>query len=153
MRYGCARRSFWTVCGLTQIVGGVAAQQPDTVTLPPVVVTANRIPTTLNAVSSAVTVISAARTRLEEEGRSWGRPPRLSPLEKARVAELHGISGHADRAALLRWLGGFRAPPKKLFLSHGEEQVSLALAEHVRGSLGWDVAVPHYQDVAELEEG
>ena len=77
---------------------------------------------------------------------------RLRPV-KARVAELHGISGHADRAALLRWLGGFRAPPKKLFLSHGEEQVSLALAEHVRSSLGWDVAVPHYQDVAELEEG
>jgi DNA invertase Pin-like site-specific DNA recombinase len=32
--------------------------------------------------------ISAARARLEQEGRSWGRPPRLSPLERARVAEL-----------------------------------------------------------------
>jgi putative DNA-invertase from lambdoid prophage Rac len=32
--------------------------------------------------------IAAARIRLEEEGRSWGRPPRLSPLEKTRIAEL-----------------------------------------------------------------
>jgi len=32
--------------------------------------------------------IAAARVRLEEEGRSWGRPPRLSPLEKARILEL-----------------------------------------------------------------
>jgi DNA invertase Pin-like site-specific DNA recombinase len=32
--------------------------------------------------------IAAARTRLELEGRSWGRPPRLSALEKARISEL-----------------------------------------------------------------
>lgn len=63
MRFGCARRLFLTVCGLTQFVGGVGAQQPDTVTLPPVVVTANRIPTTVNAVSSAVTVISGESLR------------------------------------------------------------------------------------------
>ena len=29
--------------------------------------------------------ISAARTRLEAEGRAWGRPPRLSPLERTRI--------------------------------------------------------------------
>lgn len=63
MRYGCARRLFLTVCGLTQFVGGVRAQQPDTVTLPPVVVTATRVPTTVNAVSSAVTVISGESLR------------------------------------------------------------------------------------------
>src|SRR5512142_1676576 len=63
MRYGCARRLFLTLCGLTQFVGGVWAQQPDTVTLPPVVVTANRIPTTVNALSSAVTVISGESLR------------------------------------------------------------------------------------------
>jgi DNA invertase Pin-like site-specific DNA recombinase len=32
--------------------------------------------------------ISAARARLEQEGRSWGRPPRLTPLERARIADL-----------------------------------------------------------------
>ena len=32
--------------------------------------------------------IASARLRLEQEGRSWGRPPRLSALERARVAEL-----------------------------------------------------------------
>jgi metallo-beta-lactamase family protein len=71
---------------------------------------------------------------------------------RARIAELHGISGHADRSALLRWLGGFRDRPKRLFLTHGEEQVSLALAEHVRSALGWEAVVPHYQDVAELAQ-
>ncbi|MGE5745322.1 MAG: TonB-dependent receptor, partial [Gemmatimonadota bacterium] len=41
----------------------MAAQTPDTVTLPPVVVTATRIPATLNALSSAVTVISGESLR------------------------------------------------------------------------------------------
>ena len=75
-------------------------------------------------------------------GREW-------PL-KARVVELQGTSGHADRSALLRWLGVLRQPPRQLFLTHGEEQVSLALAEHLSTTLGWRVAVPHYQDCVEL---
>jgi metallo-beta-lactamase family protein len=74
---------------------------------------------------------------------------RLWPV-RARIAELHGMSGHADRSALLRWLGAFRAPPKQLFLTHGEEQVSLGFAEHLRSTLGWQVSVPEYQDTAEL---
>ena len=68
----------------------------------------------------------------------------------ARVAELHGVSGHADRATLMRWLGGFRTPPRRLFLTHGEEQVSLGLAEHIHSQLGWHVAVPEYQQTFTL---
>jgi metallo-beta-lactamase family protein len=75
-------------------------------------------------------------------GRQW-------PV-RARIAEIQGMSGHADRSALLRWLGALKTPPKRLFLTHGEQQVSLALAEHVRGTLAFDVAVPEYQDVVEL---
>jgi DNA invertase Pin-like site-specific DNA recombinase len=59
--------------------------------------------------------ISAARTRLEQEGRSWGRPPRLSPLERVRVAELRrqgktireiAIAVSAPRATVARALVG-----------------------------------------------
>src|SRR5512146_848254 len=63
MRYGFARRLCLTVCCWTQFAVAVAAQTPDTVTLPPVVVTATRIPATLNALSSAVTVISGESLR------------------------------------------------------------------------------------------
>ncbi len=75
-------------------------------------------------------------------GRSW-------PV-RARIAELQGISGHADRSALLRWLGAFNAPPKRLFLTHGEEHVSVAFAEHLSATMDWQVSVPKYQDAVEL---
>ena len=63
--------------------------------------------------------ISAARTRLEEEGRSWGRPPRLSPLERARIAELRrqgktireiAVAVSAPRATVARALSQ-KVPP------------------------------------------
>jgi len=80
--------------------------------------------------------------RVRIHGRFW-------PV-RARIAELHGLSGHADRTALLRWLGSFRAPPRRLFLTHGELQASQALADHVREAMGWQVSIPEYQEVAEL---
>jgi len=80
------------------------------------------------------------------EVRIHGRP---WPV-RARIAELQGMSGHADRSALIRWLGAFRAPPKQLFLAHGEEHVSLGFAEHLRSALSWQVSVPEYQASVEL---
>jgi len=80
-----------------------------------------------------------------EEVRIHGR---YHPL-RARVAEIRGFSGHLDRPGLIRWLGALRAPPKRLFLTHGEEESSLGLAEHLRQERGWTVDVPIFgQSVA-----
>jgi metallo-beta-lactamase family protein len=81
------------------------------------------------------------------EVRIHGRPR----LVRARVAQVHGFSGHADRTGLLRWLGHFQKPPRQLFLTHGEEEEALALADHVRDELGWNVTVPEYRQVVELD--
>lgn len=70
---------------------------------------------------------------------------------KARVVQFSGMSAHADRSALFRWMSGFTAPPKRLFLTHGEESVSLALARSVKEKLGWNVHVPAYREAVELE--
>jgi len=80
--------------------------------------------------------------RVRIHGRDW-------PV-RARIEELHGLSGHADRAALERWLGAFTTPPQRLFLTHGEPESSLALADELRKSLGWQIRVPEYREVAEL---
>jgi metallo-beta-lactamase family protein len=69
---------------------------------------------------------------------------------RARVEQIHGFSGHADREALLRWLAAFNKPPRQLFLTHGEEEAALSLADHVRDEMGWEVQVPHYQEAVEL---
>ncbi len=70
---------------------------------------------------------------------------------KAWVEQIHGFSGHADRGGLLRWLGYFKNPPRRLFLTHGEEDESLALRKSIRDELQWDVTVPEYRQTVELE--
>jgi metallo-beta-lactamase family protein len=67
-------------------------------------------------------------------------------LVRASVEEIHGFSGHADGPALMRWLSHFEKPPRHVFVTHGEEQSSLDLAEKIRQDLGWNVSVPRYQE-------
>ena len=70
---------------------------------------------------------------------------------RARIAQIYGFSGHADRSGLLRWLTNFKQPPRCTFFTHGEEQVALKLSEHVNREIGWPAVVPHYQEIVELK--
>lgn len=74
-----------------------------------------------------------------------------SRLVRARVAQIQGISGHADREGLMKWLSSFQSPPRQLFVTHGEEEVSLAFAKLVRETLNWHVTVPEYKQTVELD--
>ena len=81
-----------------------------------------------------------------EEVRLHGRLRRV----RARVEQIAGFSGHADRESLMGWLHHFGSPPQQLFLTHGEEESAQELAQQVRNELGWNVMVPEYQQVVEL---
>ena len=76
-----------------------------------------------------------------------------SRLVRARVRQIQGVSGHADRNGLLEWLNHFQQPPRQLFITHGEQQASLALAEEVRQRMGWNVSVPEYRETVALNSG
>ena len=82
----------------------------------------------------------------QEEVRLHGKQHRV----RARIAEIHGFSAHADQEDLLRWLGHFRAPPRQLFVSHGEVNASEALAGRLQRESNWLVTVPEYQQEFEL---
>ena len=81
-----------------------------------------------------------------EKVRIHGRQYRV----RARVEHLNGFSAHGDRDDLLRWLGAFRAAPRDIFLTHGEEEAARSLAKDIDEQLGWPVQVPEYLHVAEL---
>ena len=60
----------------------------------------------------------------------------------AEVAQIDTLSGHADANELIRWLSGFRIPPKKTFIVHGEPDASEALRVLIGRELGWESVVP-----------
>jgi len=57
---------------------------------------------------------------------------------RARIYTVGGLSAHADQGALLNWLKGFRTPPGKAFLIHGEAAATATFATAIRDQLGWD---------------
>jgi len=61
---------------------------------------------------------------------------------RARVFTIGGLSAHADRDALLGWLGKFRRAPRQTWVVHGEPLAAHALRDGIRKQLGWRAEVP-----------
>lgn len=70
---------------------------------------------------------------------------------KAKIHNLEGFSGHADRDGLVDWLRGFQQVPKKIFLVHGEPDAKADLAKTVQEELGLDLVVVNANSEYELE--
>ena len=68
---------------------------------------------------------------------------------KAKVFNISGMSAHADRDELLRWLSGFTSVPGQTFVVHGEKVSASALADTL-SEKGWNAAVPHYLENVKL---
>jgi len=61
---------------------------------------------------------------------------------RADLYTLGGLSAHADRDALVRWLSHFRQPPRQTFVVHGEVDTAQGFGQLLREGLGWRVEVP-----------
>lgn len=60
---------------------------------------------------------------------------------RAHVAQISGLSAHADREETLRWLRGFTTTPRQVYLVHGEPQAAEGLAQAIRAKFNWNVRV------------
>lgn len=69
---------------------------------------------------------------------------------RARISQIDGFSAHADRAGLLQWLDSLSAPPKRLFLVHGEKEAAFCLAERIHQNKGWKIEIPDYKAAHEI---
>jgi metallo-beta-lactamase family protein len=69
---------------------------------------------------------------------------------RARIERLENLSAHADSREILRWLGGFKRAPEKVFLVHGEPDAQEALKNKIVERFGWRVEIPEYLQKFEL---
>lgn len=71
----------------------------------------------------------------------------------ASIYKLGNISGHADKAGILRWLAAFAPAMKKVFVIHGEEQVALGFCQYLIKELHYPAVVPKLGESFDLLEG
>jgi len=70
---------------------------------------------------------------------------------RAKIVEIGQLSAHAGRSELVRWLGGFQAPPKQTFLVHGEPSGLNGLRDAIANQYRWpNVTIPDYLQAFDL---
>ena len=69
----------------------------------------------------------------------------------AEVVKLDSMSAHADYTEILRWLGAFKHPPRRTFVTHGEPAAADEMRRRIEETLGWHVHVPEYRESVRLQ--
>lgn len=70
---------------------------------------------------------------------------------KAKIMKMDGVSGHADKEGLVKWVSSFEPKPEKVYVVHGEDKVCEIFAEYLRKELGMDAEAPYTGSVYDVE--
>jgi metallo-beta-lactamase family protein len=70
----------------------------------------------------------------------------------AEVVQLDCMSAHADYAEILDWLRGFKRPPRRTFVTHGEPAAADEMRRRIEETLRWKVTLPDYGETVVLGE-
>jgi metallo-beta-lactamase family protein len=83
-----------------------------------------------------------------QEVKLLGEPVQVA----ARICQLSGLSGHADRDGLESWVQSFAPKPLHVFVNHGDDEVASAWAQHLTEE-GIPAEAPYNGAVYELTDG
>ena len=70
----------------------------------------------------------------------------------AEICQMPGISGHADVNGLMTWIKAFKEKPTKVFVTHGDDEVTEIFARRLQEELGLDSMAPFSGTVYDLAE-
>jgi metallo-beta-lactamase family protein len=82
-----------------------------------------------------------------EEVRLFGE---IQPV-RARIEKISGFSAHADQNELLKWISSLEKAPRKVFVTHGEEDQATAFGKFLTEKKGWNCVVPDYEQEVILD--
>ena len=68
----------------------------------------------------------------------------------AQIKQVAGLSGHADKQGLIDWISAFEEKPKKVFIVHGEDSVTMQFAETLKIEYGQRAYAPYSGSVFDL---
>lgn len=61
---------------------------------------------------------------------------------QAEICQLTGLSGHADREGLLKWINSFSPKPKRVFIVHGDDETENVFAQTLQDQ-GFAACAPY----------
>jgi len=109
-----------------------------------------RLPYERNTIVLGGFMAAGTRGRQLQDGAKYIRVHGADVPVRAAIAEASSLSGHAGHSELRRWLEPLAAP-QRVFLTHGEKESALALADELRTERGWNTHVPRLGERVELK--
>jgi metallo-beta-lactamase family protein len=156
--FGFSTRRLTMVASAQQSIELVASRQPAIVIASSGMATGGRVLHHLEATlpHEKHTVLfvgfqaQGTRGRRLLDGERTSRMKGREVLVRATIEHLDSMSAHADQSEVLRWLSGFKTPPKRTFLVHGEPGPLSALQLKVNEMPGWNAHIPAHQERVEF---
>jgi len=71
---------------------------------------------------------------------------------EAEIKILPGTSGHADDKGLMKWMSAFTSKPARVFVNHGDDEVTEFFAKRLRDELKYDAVAPFSGTVYDLKD-
>ena len=69
---------------------------------------------------------------------------------QAEICVLNGLSGHADHDGLLKWISSFTKKPSRVFVNHGDPEISQAFADELSNDHNYNSFAPYSGTVFDL---
>lgn len=63
---------------------------------------------------------------------------------RAQIKSINSMSAHADYQEMLNWLGNFKHAPRKVFITHGDQEATQALKNKIEQKFNWSCVIPEY---------
>ena len=63
-------------------------------------------------------------------------------LVRAKIVQMEGMSGHADKNGLLHWIESFKQKPEQVFVVHGDDEVAASFAQCLSEEHGFKADAP-----------
>jgi metallo-beta-lactamase family protein len=82
-----------------------------------------------------------------EEIRLFGKK---FPL-KMKVKRIEGFSAHAGKDELFDWIMNIKKAPRRIFITHGEENAAEHFSKYLHENTSWNTFVPEYKDSVILD--
>ncbi len=72
---------------------------------------------------------------------------------RAKILQMDGFSGHADKEGLLEWIHGFTEKPRQVFVVHGDDETTSAFADCLSEEHGIKAMAPYSGTKYDLIKG
>lgn len=72
-------------------------------------------------------------------------------IVRAKIYNIEGFSGHADKNGLLSWLSSIKGKPKQIYLVHGETDAKKSLKRSIERKFNIDCIIPNSYNIYDIE--